>query len=325
MSKKIFSAVFVLFYMFSFFATPVYASSDVDVEESDVAEDVLQTGEDVFDTAVNATVPLGNDCLCGREYYTENIGEHSKYDCIKCGKNMYACTCNCWCGALSKLDTSGQHGSALLRLCDGCDKPCAQCDCRDDKAEILYAEKLRINGEVSPLNIPRPENGLNLSIALITILLISVGLFYLPYAPFLKNNGIEAEDVDLDSLFFKPEAQNIVAKPEKIYETPSEVEPQSRKISVKNENTKLSGISVYEKINLPWITSDNRIINVNSAVASIIMNDSNVLSGGSVSVNELTEHFMSSASVDFDRVARFPEFFGSAVEEVSEESKEGEV
>ena len=55
------------------------------------------------------------------------------------------------------------------------------------------------------------------------------------------------------------------------------------------------------------------------------MNDSNVLSGGSVSVNELTEHFMSSASVDFDRVARFPEFFGSAVEEVSEESKEGEV
>ena len=333
MKSKTISVLLIVFCMVFCLSTVFSATSDIENEDgttedigATIQEDPVEViDETSSDSGSNVSASLGNDCLCGREYYTENVGEHSKYDCIKCGKNMYACTCNCWCGASSKLDTSGQYGSVLPRLCSGCQKPCPQCDCRDNKAEILHAEKLRINGEVSHLNIPRPENGLNLSIALFTILLISACAFYLPHAPFFKNPNMVLENVDLVELFFKQENEEVYVKPEKAYETPEDSGQTSKRIPAKSVNTGRSGISIYEKINLPWISSDNRIINVNAVAAAIIVNDSDIIHGEDIAVGEISEQLMARESSELDRVARFPEFFGTAVDDVTEDGKEDEI
>ena len=333
MKNKMISVLLIVFCMVFCFTAAFSATADIENEEGsaeDIGETIQEDPVEVIDETSsesdnNISASLGNDCLCGREYYTENVGEHSKYDCIKCGKNMYACTCNCWCGASSKLDTSGQYGSVLPRLRSGCQKPCPQCDCRDNKAEILHAEKLRINGEVSPLNLPRPENGLNISIALFTMLLISACAFYLPYAPFFKNTNTVSDNVDLVDLLFKQEDETTSVKPEKVYETPEDFAHTSKRAPAKSVNTGRSGISIYEKINLPWISSDNRIIHVNAVAASIMVNDSDVIHGDEVAVGEISEQLMSRDSSELDRVARFPEFFGTAVDDVSEDGKEGEV
>lgn len=318
----------VVFCIIFTFALPFFAASDVEPSDDSstndlVVSDPLENEEPIVELPSVQSSSIDNSCICGREYYTGAEGDHSKYDCIKCGKNMYACTCNCWCGASSVLDTSGTYGSVLPRICSGCNKPCPDCDCRDDKAEVLAAEKLRLNGEVSPLNIPRPENGVNLVISLFVILILSSVAFYLPYAPFLNKDGVNrVEDIDLSEVFVGIDDSDIQKKAEKVYETPETGNNPVNSKSVKIVSSDYCGISVYEKVNLPWITSGNRIIDVNAAAAKIIVNDSEVICGDQITVSEVSEQLMSDVEAFVDREARFPEFFGIAEDELEENEVE---
>ena len=334
MKKNSFGIIFLLICMIFTFSVPFFATDELDIsEDSAVTEEDINENDSESEAEIPeessdlqtevAPVSVGNDCLCGREYYTEDIGEHSKYDCIKCGKNMYACTCNCWCGATSVLDTSGAYGGVSPRLCSGCNKPCPECDCRDDKAAVLAAEKLRLNGEVSPLNIPRPESGWNLFFALFTVLLLTSAAVFLPHAPFItKKSSVSEDDIDISEVFSLSFDGNEDKKPEKAYETPDEERSDVKKNVVRPVQTKNAGISVYEKINLPWMTSANNIISLNAAAAKIIVNDSEVISGDIITVNELFEKLIAEAAVSVQREARFPEFFGTPSEEIPE--SEGE-
>ena len=315
------------------FITVIFSFSIVSFAEEDIIlEDILTVSPDISssdegDIANNDSEPepstqstpslttSGNDCLCGREYYTEDTKEHSKYDCIKCGKNMYACTCNCWCGATSILDTTGAYGSISPRVCSGCGKPCPDCDCRDNKEEILTAEKLRINGEISPLNLPRPENGVNLFFALFTILLFTCAAVFLPNAPFMKKNGDDSvEEIDLNEVFAELEdSEEENASEEKISEAENSAVVQTK--------TADYGISISEKINLPWITSKNSMIDINAAMAKVIFNGKEVVCGDSISINELSEQLMSKKTDVQSREARFPEFFGVMPENDENDAK----
>ncbi len=337
MKKNHFCVVLLLFCLIFTLSVPFYATDDLDITEEptatdsdiseadpDISELETETPEEPSEPEADKTpASVGNDCLCGREYYTENVGEHSKYDCIKCGKNMYACTCNCWCGAATVLDTSGAYGSVSPRLCSGCSKPCPECDCRDNKSEVLAAEKLRLNGEVSPLNLPRPENGWNLFFALFTLLILASAAVYLPHAPFItKKSTVSEDEIDISEVFAVNSDAETDKKPEKAYETPEDERADVKKNVVKPVQTKNAGISVYEKINLPWMTSANNIIKINEAAAKIIVNDSEVISGDIITVSELSEKLMEGSSSPAKRNPRFPEFFGVAAEEDSE--SEGE-
>ncbi|MBQ2915932.1 MAG: hypothetical protein IJE51_04000 [Clostridia bacterium] len=285
-------------------------------------------GESEYPTipALSSTITpvrIGNDCLCGREYYTENVGEHSKYDCIKCGKNMYACTCNCWCGASTVLDTTGAYGGVSPRLCSGCNKPCPECDCRDDKAEVLAAEKLRLNGEVSPLNLPRPENGWNLFFAMFTILVLVSASVILPQIfLFTKRSSVSEEDIAITDILSINSEDELSKKPEKAYETPENERSDVKKNVVRPVQTKNIGVSVYEKINIPWMASAKNTVNINCAAAKVITNDTEIISGDIISISEISEKLMGDIGTPVRRDARFPEFFGTEIEETSE--SEGE-
>lgn len=334
MKKNYFGIILVLFCMIFALSVPFSATDDLDISEdpavtdSDIDENISEPEAEIPEEpsvpeTSSTPVSVGNDCLCGREYYTENVGDHSKYDCIKCGKNMYACTCNCWCGAASVLDTSGAYGSVSPRLCSGCNKPCPECDCRDNKAEVLAAEKLRLNGEVSPLNLPRPESGWNLFFALFILLLLTAAVVYLPHAPFItKKSSISEDEIDISEVFAMNSDSDDAKKPEKAYETPAEERSDVKKNVVRPVQVKNSGISVYEKINLPWMTSANDLIKINEAAAKIVVNDSEVISGDIITVSELSEKLMEKTDSPVKRDARFPEFFGTVAEEIPE--SEGE-
>ena len=318
MMKKRFSLIVLLFCMIMTFSLPFSAEGDVDVSGDPVVSDgdaaELPDESEKPDVSLSS-VYTGNDCLCGREYYTEDVGEHSKYDCIKCGKNMYACTCNCWCGASTVLDTSGVYGSVSPRLCSGCNKPCAECDCRDNKAEVLAAEKLRINGEVSHLNIPRPENGWNLFFALFTILLMVGAAVYLPRAPFMmKKSSVPEEEVDLSEMISFNSEDSEEKKPEKAYETPEDDRSDVKKNVVKPVQIKSAGVAVYEKINIPWMTSAGKIININNAAAKVLVNDSEIISGDIITLSEVSEKLMAETSAPVAKEARFPEFYALITE-----------
>jgi hypothetical protein len=103
---------------------------------------------------------ISSHCFCGRDYYPETENGHSAFDCTKCGQNMYSCTCNCWCGAATLTDTTGQYSAYTSKLCSGCEKPCILCDCRSDREAVLFAEQQRRTGEISSLNILRPKSAL---------------------------------------------------------------------------------------------------------------------------------------------------------------------
>ncbi len=310
MIKSLLKYLLMSVFTVSLFALTFSAESDISAEDN----------MPVSQSSSNAELArVGNDCLCGREYYTEDVGEHSKYDCIKCGKNMYACTCNCWCGAVTVLDTTGAYGGVSPRLCSGCNKPCPECDCRDDKAEVLAAEKLRINGEVSPLNLPRPENGWSLFFALFTLLLVTGAAVYLPRAQFIAaKSSVKEDSVDISEIISFGTGLDYSEKAEKAYEVPEETRTDVKKSSAKPVQSKSSGISVYEKINIPWMTSAGNIISVNNAAAKVIVNESEVISGDVITVSELSEKLMSGEVSQTSREARFPEFFGVSDDSVSE-------
>ncbi len=315
-AKFLLAFILVLSFTLSFSATDDMVPDGVSDAGVDISGNIVEdsvSDSDIIDT--QQPVSLGNDCLCGREYYTEDSSEHSKYDCIKCGKNMYACTCNCWCGASSILYTSGAYGSISPRICSGCKKICSECDCRDDKAEVLAAEKLRLNGEISPLNLPRPENGLNLFFSLFTMLLLVSAAVFLPNAPFMKKkDSVSVDNIDIVEVFSKTEEVEVYNKPERAYESPESEKAATKKTAVAPVEVSAYGISVSEKINLPWITSGKRMINVNVAMAKVIVNDNEVFCGDFISLNELSEELMSKDSEADKRDSRFPEFFGAMPE-----------
>ncbi len=118
---------------------------------------------------------IRSHCFCGRDYFSETENGHSAFDCIKCGQNMYSCTCNCWCGAETVTDTEGEYSAYTSRLCSGCGKPCIICDCRSDREAVLYAEQQRRSGNISLLNIGKPQSAvipvLSIFFALILIAL----------------------------------------------------------------------------------------------------------------------------------------------------------
>ncbi len=142
MKKKIIVLFLLLFACLS--PMIAFAENDISTENNSTEEDV--------------SAIISAHCLCGRDYYTGEADGHSAFDCTKCGQNMYVCTCNCWCGAATVIDTSGDYGSIIPRICTGCNKPCILCDCRSDREAILFAEQQRKNGEISSLNILRPQN-----------------------------------------------------------------------------------------------------------------------------------------------------------------------
>ena len=145
MKKSIFLVLFIL--IFTLLPVIVFAEEDIDTET-------------VPSEKENITELIGSHCLCGRDYYTDEVDGHSVFDCTKCGQNMYVCTCNCWCGAATVIDTSGDYGATIPRICTGCGKPCILCDCRNDREAVLFAEQQRRAGEISALNILRPQNAL---------------------------------------------------------------------------------------------------------------------------------------------------------------------
>ena len=147
MKKTVFAVLlFTLIFSLPF---SVFAEEAVDTAQDAQAHD--HSGQEVLD--------IEHFCFCGREFYTEDGDGHYKYDCVKCNKNMYLCTCSCWCGASSVWDTSGNWGSIIPLICSGCEKPCLLCDCAEDKEAILQAEQLRQTGQITPLNVSRPEGG----------------------------------------------------------------------------------------------------------------------------------------------------------------------
>ncbi len=322
-TKVLLAFIFVFSFTVSLSATEDIVSDGI----SDVGVDISGNIEEepVYDSDIindQNPVSFGNDCLCGREYFTEDSSEHSKYDCIKCGKNMYACTCNCWCGASSILDTSGDYGSISPRICSSCKKLCSECDCRDNKEEVLAAEKLRLNGEISPLNLPRPENGVNLFFSFFTMILFVSAAVVLPNASFMKKkDSVSVDDIDIVEFFSKTEDVEVYNKPERAYESPESEKTATKKTSVVPVEVSAYGISVSEKINLPWITSGKRMINVNAAMAKIIVNDNEVFCGDFISLNELSEELMSKNTEADPRDARFPEFFGFMPESNKTESE----
>lgn len=139
MKKIVFAFVFAFIFTFS----PIVALAESDISSIPMHEQIKLIGE---------------HCYCGREFYTEDVDGHAKYDCTKCGQNMYVCTCNCWCGASTVIDTSGNYATISPRICTDCEKPCILCDCRSDREAIILAEQQRRTGEISKLNILRPQN-----------------------------------------------------------------------------------------------------------------------------------------------------------------------
>ena len=135
-----------------------------DAENADPDGDEEGNGDDAENAPSSAAtsstaLDIEHFCFCGRPFYTKDGDGHYKYDCTKCGKNMYLCTCDCWCGASTYWDTTGNWGAVLPLMCSDCDKPCLLCDCKDNKEEIIRAEQLRKTGEITSLNVSRPENG----------------------------------------------------------------------------------------------------------------------------------------------------------------------
>ena len=141
MKKNLFALIVALI----FILTPVISFATYDMSS--------MTNAEIFKV-------ISEHCYCGREYYTEEADGHAIYDCTKCGQNMYVCTCNCWCGAPTVIDTSGNYATVIPRICTGCDKPSIFCDCRSDREAILLAEQQRRTGEISHLNILRPQNAI---------------------------------------------------------------------------------------------------------------------------------------------------------------------
>lgn len=277
-------------------------SFSLENDESDKISEKESNSEKYENDSESQQSTADSSCLCGREYFMTDDGEHSKYDCIKCGKNMYACTCDCWCGSSSILDTSGNYGSVSPRICSGCGNPCPECNCRDDKAEILAAEKLRINGDVSPLNLPIPNSGVNL------ILSFSVILILVFCAYFFSNSGNTVKNSELNlsipDFFSKIRYSGSDSVGDLISEK-------------KEQKERFFGIFVYEKLNYAWIKASENTIDLNSKIPDMVADNDELFIGERLSAGKIKEKSERSGNTMVSRHFRFSVF--------SEENSEVEI
>ena len=231
MMKKI---VFAFIFAFIFTFSPVIAIAASDISSMPIHEQIKIIGE---------------HCYCGREFYAEDENGHAKYDCTKCGQNMYVCSCNCWCGAPTVIDTSGSFVSVNPpRICTDCKKPCILCDCRNDREAILLTEHQRRTGEISRLNILRPQNVIIPILAVIFaaafIVLCVFADHYKFFERILENlpekedHDEEAEEINEQPAIVEP--KEAIKKEEPIAER--EPERVEEKIQVRIEENKSSGV-----------------------------------------------------------------------------------
>lgn len=275
-------------------------------DTADVPSDDTSAADEATDdtgTSESHTPEFSNCCLCGRDYYKDDTATHSKYDCVKCGKNMYACTCPCWCGAASYLDTSGEYGSVLPRICSGCGKPCPLCTCRSDKAAVLEAELKRLNGEVSPLNLPRPESGWETVISVFLILILCSAATWLSSSAFAgrsRERFGETKELPIASFFSSDKLKSIG----KVVSRTKEKAPVSEKTEKDSEPEAQiqTGFIIYEKVYLPWIESGRGVSDVAEAASAVIENETNE--------HETAEKLRQNKVSGSDRPRRFPDIFG---------------
>ena len=107
-------------------------------------------------------------CICGRNYYQETTQSHSKYDCIKCGKPLSECTCNCWCGAETEI-SEVIVGQTHLLVCKGCGKLCDNCTCAD-RGAMENLERMAVAGTVAIGKVPIPQSIPVMTLSFILIL-----------------------------------------------------------------------------------------------------------------------------------------------------------
>ena len=152
------------------------ASADGDTPAD--GEDISDASSDGTETAPGSSETQGDaldSCICGRPYYTADGDHHYKYDCIKCGENLYMCRCACWCGAESYSSMSS-IGTQDLR-CSGCKLLCSECNCADKEIALLRESEIR-NGTLSVLGIEKPKSAFPSILLLIFATVLLGGALY---------------------------------------------------------------------------------------------------------------------------------------------------
>lgn len=165
-------------------------------------------------------------CICGRAYFTEDGNGYSKYDCIKCHKNIHECTCKCWCGA----DSISAFGSLY---CKKCGKECSNCTCSENKTELLEQEAKVLLGLESGMYMGVPQSGWPVLIIII-IVFSGVGiLLYLEISGKLnvpekkrKKKEIKQEPIQETSSIVEKEPVDTIEQ-NKEYGPEYETEPES--------------------------------------------------------------------------------------------------
>ena len=185
---------------------------------------------------------IRSHCFCGRDYFTETENGHSAFDCIKCGQNMYSCTCNCWCGAETVTDTEGEYSAYTSRLCSTCGKPCIICDCRSDREAVLYAEQQRRSGNISLLNIGKPQSAVIPILSIFfALILIALGAAAHKTDFFAKKAAELPEQVNTEE---EPAPDDTPAPPEEEEELP-EIPPVKPPVA---ENKSSGAYRLYKTI-----------------------------------------------------------------------------
>ncbi|MDF2684930.1 MAG: hypothetical protein K0S55_111 [Clostridia bacterium] len=158
----------------------IMASSDIqsEIPDSEVTDDL--SNENQINNETSETHE--EICPCGRDIYLEDGPNYSKYDCVKCRKNMYLCTCACWCGSPSYWATSTKTG-LLTMYCRKCELPCADCLCANKTIALIKEQQLS-EGKLSTLDIPKPK-----SIISILFLGFFIALFFILSLLFVKLNN----------------------------------------------------------------------------------------------------------------------------------------
>lgn len=155
----------IIFFMIICLFVPIYAEPDTEVTEN--TEETINTdnteapSEDIYDV---------DDCICGRPYYMADGENYKKYDCVKCKKNIYLCTCDCWCGSRT---TASTENNLPVKICNNCQKKCSECTCAD-KATALKRENDIRTGVLSTIGISKPNNILPMLISVLIIFALIV-------------------------------------------------------------------------------------------------------------------------------------------------------
>ncbi len=145
-------------------------------------------------------------CGCGREFAREDGNGFMVYDCLGCGRNYTSCTCKtCWCG--SDL-TRTQVDRVEVVTCDDCGLPCEECICRDRSYyEALKNVEQGLTGE----EIPNPENGVLISLAVLLPFVGFLALYFTVYrrrsATRNRKDRLPRLEKELDAIDKEPDAR----------------------------------------------------------------------------------------------------------------------